>query len=154
MFYAPSWVPLIFNRLDSFGPNFIYCSKPSCTLRSMMCASTWSSPIASYIWYVHSVLYFPFLFISSPCPIPDKMLISGGNSVGNHWNKIACTTNSFWLIPWGKLSSIQLKNEGLVSQETVAPRRWESETLKFGIKQVDEGQISIVKRYRSWRFDR
>ena len=74
----------VFNRLDSFGPNFIYCSKPSCTLRSMMCASTWSSPIASYIWYVHSLLYFPFLFISSPCPIPDKMLISGGNSVGNH----------------------------------------------------------------------
>ena len=42
----------------------------------------------------------------------------------------------------------------LVSNEIVVPRRWGSETLEFGIKQVYMGQISIVKRERSWRFRR
>ena len=33
----------------------------------------------------------------------------------------------------------------LVSKETVLPRLLESETLKFGIKQIDKDQISTVK---------
>lgn len=36
--------------------------------------------------------------------------------------------------------------EWLLSKETVAPPQWESERLKFGIIQVGNGQISIVKR--------
>ena len=34
----------------------------------------------------------------------------------------------------------------LVSKEIAVWRRWESETPKFGIRRVDEGQISTVKR--------
>ena len=34
----------------------------------------------------------------------------------------------------------------LVSKEIAVWRRWESETSKFGIRRVDEGQISTVKR--------
>ena len=37
-------------------------------------------------------------------------------------------------------------NERLVSKETVVLRRWESQTQKFGIKQVDKRKISTVKR--------
>lgn len=39
-----------------------------------------------------------------------------------------------------------LANERLVSKETVLPRRWGSETLKFGAKEVDKSPTSIVKR--------
>ena len=31
-------------------------------------------------------------------------------------------------------------NEKFVSKETVEPRRWQSETIKFGIKEVDKRQ--------------
>ena len=34
----------------------------------------------------------------------------------------------------------------IVLKETVVPRPCGSEALKFGVKQVDEGQISTVKR--------
>ena len=37
-------------------------------------------------------------------------------------------------------------DEWLVSKETAASRGWESKKPKFGIKRVDEGQISTVKR--------
>ena len=37
-------------------------------------------------------------------------------------------------------------DERLVSKEISVSRRWETETPKFGIKRVDEGQISTVKR--------
>ena len=36
--------------------------------------------------------------------------------------------------------------ERLVLKETVESHRWESKMLKFNIKNVDEGQISNVKR--------
>ena len=36
--------------------------------------------------------------------------------------------------------------KGLVGEDSVVPRRWESETRKYGIKQVDEDQIASVKR--------
>ena len=38
---------------------------------------------------------------------------------------------------------------GLVSEETVLPCQWRGETRKTCIKQVDEGQISTIKRLRS-----
>ena len=41
---------------------------------------------------------------------------------------------------------IYREDEWSVSKETVVLRRWGSETLKFGIKQVDKGQISTAKR--------
>ena len=37
-------------------------------------------------------------------------------------------------------------SERLVLKGAMVPRRWGSEALKVGIKQVDEGQISTVKR--------
>lgn len=37
------------------------------------------------------------------------------------------------------------ETEGLVSKETELPRRWGSETVKFGIK-TDTGHISTAKR--------
>ena len=42
-------------------------------------------------------------------------------------------------------------NERLVSKEAVVPRRWQSGTLTFGIKEVDMRQTSTVKRKGSWR---
>ena len=33
-----------------------------------------------------------------------------------------------------------------LSKETVVPRLWRRERLKFGIKKVEEGQISSVRR--------
>ena len=38
------------------------------------------------------------------------------------------------------------KDERLLSKGTVVPCLWGSETLEFGIKQVDKGKISAVKR--------
>ena len=37
-------------------------------------------------------------------------------------------------------------SEGLGSKETVVPRLWGIDTLLFGVKQVDKGQISTRKR--------
>ena len=39
-------------------------------------------------------------------------------------------------------------NRRLVSKGTVVSSPWRSETVKFCIKAVDEGQISTVKRKR------
>ena len=39
--------------------------------------------------------------------------------------------------------------ERLVSNKTLVQSQWVSETLKFVIKQADEGPISILKRQRS-----
>ena len=152
MLYVSIIVQLIFNRLDSFGPNFINFICPSL----VFCFTQWCVQrlglhqiIVSYICFT-----FHFFFLSSPCPIPDKMLISGGNSIGNQWNKISCTANFFWLIIlWGKLSGIQQKNERLVSKETVMLCWRGSETPKFCVKQVDKSQISTVKRWWSWHFE-
>ena len=36
-------------------------------------------------------------------------------------------------------------NESLVLEETQVPRRWKSERLKFGIKQVGKGSIFTLK---------
>ena len=38
------------------------------------------------------------------------------------------------------------KHGRLVSKETVVLCQWGSETIQFGVKQVDEGQISTMKR--------
>ena len=38
-----------------------------------------------------------------------------------------------------------MQMKGLVSIETVASRRLGSETRKFGIKRVDEGQVTIMR---------
>ena len=37
-------------------------------------------------------------------------------------------------------------NERSVSKETVLSRQWGNEALKFGIRRVDEDQISKLKR--------
>ena len=37
-------------------------------------------------------------------------------------------------------------DERLASKDTVMPRFWRSETLKFGIKQIDKDQVPAVKR--------
>ena len=131
----------------------------------MMCASTCSLPIESYIWFTFSAL-LPTSFLSSPCPIPDKTLISGENSGGNHWNKIASNTSFFWLIPWGLSSGLQLKNEGWVSKEIVVARRWEvkHESLhgsNFHRKEITKLTFRVLAlrrqfpiRLRRWRFKR
>ena len=41
-------------------------------------------------------------------------------------------------------------DERLVSTETVVPCRWGNKTVKLGMKQIDKGQISTVKRYQSF----
>lgn len=41
-------------------------------------------------------------------------------------------------------------DERLVSTETVVSCRWGNETVKLGMKQIDKGQISTVKRYQSF----
>lgn len=41
--------------------------------------------------------------------------------------------------------SIHKMNETLVSKETVVPCKWKSETLNFGIKEVDKSQISTMR---------
>ena len=42
----------------------------------------------------------------------------------------------------------------LLSKETVVHRRWGSETLKFGIKQLHMDQLSTKNRYQSRHFER
>jgi len=44
--------------------------------------------------------------------------------------------------------------KGLLSKQTVVLRRWEGETGEIGIKQVEKSQISTVKWWRSWCFER
>ena len=49
----------------------------------------------------------------------------------------------------------KISNKFLVSKETVVLRRWERSKQKFGfIKRVDKGEITTVKDFESWRFER
>ena len=50
-------------------------------------------------------------------------------------------------------AAIMLVPVGLVTIETVEQRcRWGSETRLFGIKEVDDRQISAVRTLQSWHF--
>ena len=54
-----------------------------------------------------------------------------------------CSNGQWYSVLHGKIDS-SVSHETLVSK--VVLRRWGSEEIIFGIKQVDEGQISTAKR--------
>ena len=119
-----------YNRLDSLILVSTSSIDPSQVVRLFdnVCINLLSTNWKLYMIFTFSAL-LPISFLSSPYLIPDKTLISGENSGGNDWNKIARNTSFLRLIPWGHSPGSQLKKlwlrvGGEVKHENLLPNKF------------------------------